>query len=434
MQIEKAYEITDAKIQFVSLVDKAANKRQFLITKAEKGQAQFTTYGRIIKVDAATHHVTGIVYEPFEEDTQGDFMTPAEIEKAAYWFAKNGDKIDLMHNFEALKSVAVVENWVTKSEETIAGEKLKKGTWLITVEIEDDAIWEKIEKGEITGFSMGGFGTHHEEDVPLDGLEKGAHNAPGTTEEKKSIFKKLAGLLGIDVVEKGEMADEYQRRQKSSGFWNAVDTLTALLSGGHWDYTVDRYVYDFESNEERIREALEDFNTIVTSVLTEGNIAKMLAAAPPDTPIQKAGRKMSGKNKQKLDEIRNALETFAKEFEENDEEEENEVNKEDIQKMIDEAIAKMAPKPADTPPAAGASENGGLTIETVEKAVEATIQKLLKPEPEELTPENLEATIEKVVQKAMEPILKARGLATNLNDDGNPVHKSEDDHYLKGYL
>ena len=36
-KIEKAYAITDAKISFVSLVDKAANKKQFLITKAEHG-------------------------------------------------------------------------------------------------------------------------------------------------------------------------------------------------------------------------------------------------------------------------------------------------------------------------------------------------------------------------------------------------------------
>ena len=36
--LEKAYEITDAKISFVSLVDKAANKRQFLFK--ERGRRQ----------------------------------------------------------------------------------------------------------------------------------------------------------------------------------------------------------------------------------------------------------------------------------------------------------------------------------------------------------------------------------------------------------
>lgn len=88
MKVEKAIEISDAKIQFVSLVDKAANKRQFLITKADDGQAQFSTLGKILKVDAETHYVTGIVYEPLIEDAHGNFMTESEIRKAAFWFAK----------------------------------------------------------------------------------------------------------------------------------------------------------------------------------------------------------------------------------------------------------------------------------------------------------------------------------------------------------
>lgn len=40
-KIAKAYAITDAKISFVSLVDNAANKKQFLITKSEDGAGKF---------------------------------------------------------------------------------------------------------------------------------------------------------------------------------------------------------------------------------------------------------------------------------------------------------------------------------------------------------------------------------------------------------
>ena len=43
--VTKSYEITDARIQFVSLVDKAANKKTFLLTKAENGNAGFQTNG-----------------------------------------------------------------------------------------------------------------------------------------------------------------------------------------------------------------------------------------------------------------------------------------------------------------------------------------------------------------------------------------------------
>lgn len=70
--LRKACEITDAKIQYVSLVDKAANLRKFLLTKADDGKASFTTYGRILKTDAANHYVTGIVYEPMAEDSHGN--------------------------------------------------------------------------------------------------------------------------------------------------------------------------------------------------------------------------------------------------------------------------------------------------------------------------------------------------------------------------
>ena len=105
-RIAKAYAITDAKISFVSLVNKAANKKQFLITKSEKGAANFATFGRILKADADSHFVTGIVYEPMVEDTQGNYMTEEEITKAAYWFAKNGNQVDLQHCFEKCDGAA----------------------------------------------------------------------------------------------------------------------------------------------------------------------------------------------------------------------------------------------------------------------------------------------------------------------------------------
>lgn len=428
MQIEKAIEMMDAKIQFVSLVDKAANKRRFLITKAENGQAQFTTYGRIIKADAQAHLITGIVYEPMTEDTDGNFMTAEEIEKAAHWFAKHSNRIDLQHNFEALEGAYVVENWVAKSDMVVGDEEVKKGTWLITVETENAAVWDAVQKGELTGFSMGGIGKYGTEDIPLDK----AADKPPSPEEKKGIFKKLAGFFGLDVVEKGDMTDEFQRQQKSSGFWNAVNTLTDLLARGYWDYQSDRYVYDFENNETLIRSALEEFSTIVTGVLAEGNLAMTLSASPPDNPILKAGKKMSSKNKQKLDEITNALAAFAKEFDENNIEEDTEVNKEEIQKMIDESIQKASTPPADPPPAAAAGEGEALTTEAIQKMVEEAVQKAMNPDPEPLTAETIQEFIDESVQKAMDPILKARGIATNLNDQG--IGKEQKPHYLTGIL
>lgn len=186
----KARRISDAHIQFVSLVGKAANKKTFLIAKAENGQASFSAYGRIVKTDSDAHYVTGIVYEPMSVDAQGDCMTEDEIRKAAYWFAKNGSGVDIQHNYEKLEKAAAVESWIAPADLEIGKEKIKKGSWLMTVEIDDRDIWSAVEKGEITGFSMGGQGVYTEEDTDPDVIDKA---------KDKSLFKKLAKTLGIDL-------------------------------------------------------------------------------------------------------------------------------------------------------------------------------------------------------------------------------------------
>ena len=425
MNVQKAIAITDAKISFVSLVDKAANKRNFLITKAEDGQAQFSTYGRIVKTDVEHHFVTGIVYEPMTEDAHGNFMTEEEITKAAYWFAKNGDGVDLQHSFETLEKADVVESWVAKSDFECNGETVKKGTWLMTVEVTDEDVWDAVQKGEITGFSMGGVGKYDTEDTELENNNVEKTATPDTqTTERKGIFKKLAAMFGLDVVEKGAMEEEYNQRAKSSNFWTAFYTLEDLLY--RYDYSQDRWT--FESDEATIRDALADFNKIISDILTESSIAKSLA-------VEKAGKKLSAKNKESLTSIYNNLGTFLAEVE--DEQEETEMTKSEIEQMVAEAVAKAtepaAPAAEETPAAPETDAPAEITAESVQKMVDAAIEKALAPK-EELTADDVNDIVEKAVKKALEPIMKARALPTSIGDgDAEPVEKG-DKHYLTGIL
>lgn len=415
MKVKKSYEITDAKISFVSLVDKAANKKQFIITKAEDGEASFTSSGKILKVDDVHHYVTGIVYEPMIEDAHGNFMTEDEIIKAAYWFAKNGDNVDLQHSFEALSDATVVENWVTKSDTRIDNIEITKGTWLMTVEVTDSDVWDKIQKGELTGFSMGGVGKYSEDDVDLNNIEKGDNPKSMNTEnntEKKGIFKKLAEAFGLEVIEKGAMTEEFNKRTRSNQFWSAFSTLEDLLRS--WDWRNDTYV--FETDEETIRTALEEFSTILTGILTQDSITKAITAGDMEitkSAVIKSGKKMSIKNKTKLDEISQALSDFTKEFDDNnqdDEEEEKDVQKDDIQKMIDEAVQKAIEKAQGEEPTTEPAANG-----------------------EEVTADDIQKMIDAAITKAVAPILKSRGLPNNLNEE-QEIEKQENQHYLSGIL
>ena len=439
--VQKAYEITDAKISFVSLVDKAANKRQFLLKKAEDGKASFTTYGRIVKMDADNHYVTGIVYEPMEEDSHGNYMTAEEITKAAYWFSKNGDKVDLQHSFEPLNNATVVENWVAKADFKIGDEIVKEGTWLMTVEVADEGVWDSIEKGDITGFSMGGLGIYSEEDVELSDVNKQQEAS-----EKRGLLKKLGEAMGIGVVEKGAMAELYEERSKGSLFWNAFNSLEEVLYS--YDQITGRWRY--ESDEGRVRECLEDFSNIITSILTgRESITKAIQS---DRPVEKAGKKMSGKNKDMLTGIYESLGSFLKEFEEpdveDDDKEGKEVTKQEVEsivaKSIEAALEKAkkteetANEPANEPEEKDAAGKGvkksdEITPDSINAMVEAAIAKALAPTHETVTAEQVQDMITAAVEKAVDPVLKSRGLPSNLNSSSGTVEKSQE-HYLHGIL
>lgn len=424
-QIAKAYAMTDAKISFVSLVDKAANKKQFLITKSRDGAANFATYGRIIKADADSHYVTGIVYEPMVEDTQGNYMTEEEITKAAYWFAKNGNQVDLQHCFQKCDGAEVVESYVAKCDMEIEGQQIKKGTWLMTMEISNDDVWDSIQKGDITGFSMGGVGVYSTEDIDLP-VEK--------QEAPKGLFRKLAKAMGFDVVEKGAVRDNFKRRVKEDNFYSAWYALRSSLEGNFYNAETGAWEWGYNSDEETIRSALEDFNDIVTELLTsDGSIVKSLekAAKEAPEPIQKAGKSLSSKNLNTLKGIYDTLGSFLSDFSEEDEPENN-VKKEDkdmtheeVQKVVSEEVAK-------------AVEPITKQLEAITKASES--EEHNEPQSAEVTPESVAKMVGDEVTKAMEPLAKAieplmksRALPGNLNGTADVIKEDgEEQHYMTG--
>ena len=386
-EIMKTRSISDAQIQFVSLVDKAANKKSFLIAKAEDGKASFSAYGKIVKTDTDSHYVTGIVYEPMTEDSQGDYMTEEEIRKAAHWFAKNGDGIDIQHNFEKFEKAEVVENWIAKADFEIGKEKVKKGTWLMTVEITDPDVWAAVEKGKITGFSMGGTGIYSEVDADPDSLSKS---------EGKSLFKKLAKMFGFEVVEKGTFADKHAESKKQSDFYNAFYDLQNILYS--YDPTLGKYKY--ETEPETIKECLKEFSETIEQVLASDTV-----------PVMKAGKTLSAKN---IASLKSIYESIGKLLEEAGETEEK-MTKAEVMDFIKNEIQKAE---------SGNSKDSDKLDEKTKKFIVDTIKEVLAE-----SQKNKSVTKEEVaemVKSAMEPLYKARGIVTNLNGEPEPVGKSDD--------
>lgn len=98
----------------------------------------------------------------------------------------------------------------------------------MTVEISDDKIWNRIEKGEITGFSMGGVGEYATEDVDIDNLEKSFSDA--TPKKRRGIIKTLLSLLDGEKQEETEVTKDEMKAIVSETIEKSAGSIAAEVA------------------------------------------------------------------------------------------------------------------------------------------------------------------------------------------------------------
>lgn len=347
-------ELINAKITHVSYVDKAANQKQFFFMKSEK-QPDFQKEIKVIaKADDAQRLVYGIVYEPHVEDAHGDYMTPAEIEKAAHGFLKDAREIDKQHDFQGGVG-EVVESYIAPSDFEMGDEMIKKGSWVLVTKASDE-IWEQIQKGEITGYSMAGTAD----------IGKQEDHKPASDE--KGLFSLLKNFFS-----KGEVKNRYDKGRMRREFWAAQDALNSVLY--KWDSYDDE---DLETDPDKVRSALQDFVEITQEILLTDDLAGIQTDPPEE--VVKAGKKFSAANLNELKNARAAIDNLLSQAEEKEENEE--VKKEDLQKMLEETIAPVVKRLDDLEKGEGEQQpdpQENQTDEAVAKEMAAAVEKALAP-------------------------------------------------------
>lgn len=254
-----AAELKNAKITHVSYVDKGANKKTFFLTKSAE-EPTFTKQVKLYTKSDEQQLVYGVVYEPLVEDAHGDFMTAPEIEKAAHIFLKDARNIDTQHDFQTGVG-EVVESYVAPVDFTIGEQLITKGSWVLVTKATEE-VWEKIKKGEITGYSMAGI---------AESIEK-QEQAPSAPNEK-GLFEVLKDFFTGASIQKGKMRERYEANQKHRNVWAAFDGLEGEFYESLWEnHTPD--VADFA----RLKEAAQDFVDILNEIKTEGDVQKALEA------------------------------------------------------------------------------------------------------------------------------------------------------------
>ncbi|MCY9262944.1 XkdF-like putative serine protease domain-containing protein [Bacillus haynesii] len=369
-------ELVNAKITHVSYVDKAANQKQFFFMKSEK-QPDFQKEIKVLtKAEDEKKLVYGIVYEPDTLDAHGDFMTAAEIEKAAHGFLKDAREIDKQHDFQGGVG-EVVESYVAPADFEVNGETIKKGSWVLVTKASDE-VWEQIKKGEITGYSMAGTA----ETIEKQKEKSFSHSA----NEEKGLFNLLKNFFT-----KGEVQDRFNYGRSGREFWAAQDALNSVLF--NWRSPNE----EMETDPEKIREALQDFVNIAQEILIADDIQKAIGPKPEE--LQKAGRKISAANLQEIKSAHTALGNLLSQTEA--EKEEDELKKEDIEKLLDDKLNPITKRLDEIEKEAEPAEGDGKDEEqSLVKQMDELLEQKLSP-----------------IQERLEAVEKSRGISKQAGSD-----------------
>lgn len=155
------------EITFTHMVLAVGKERRLInLGEVEQPTTKCVDFIEVSKADADERRVTGVVLQPEVVDAQGDIYSAQVIKDAAHAFLaqyNERNKLGVQHSVKAgspvsmfPKGLYLVESYVTPVEMVINGKVVKKGSWLMTVFVEDDEIWAKVKSGGIRGFSIGG--------------------------------------------------------------------------------------------------------------------------------------------------------------------------------------------------------------------------------------------------------------------------------------
>jgi len=102
--------------------------------------------------------VYGVVLEPDLPDSQGDDVTPEDIEKACHAHMQEALAPDVQHSGRDA-GATLIENYIAPQDLLLQGQPVRKGAWVQAYQVDDPVVKQEIADGKLTGFSLEGTGT-----------------------------------------------------------------------------------------------------------------------------------------------------------------------------------------------------------------------------------------------------------------------------------
>jgi len=141
-------------------------------------------------------------YIYFSEDT---------IRKASELFLMRSNQNNATYEHEKkLKGLSVVESWIIEDEKkdksNLYGFSLPKGTWMISMKVNNDEVWNDVKEGKVKGFSIEGYFA--------DKFEMSSEE-----DEATEVIMELKKLLGIELESYTDYPKQAQENAKVALRW-----------------------------------------------------------------------------------------------------------------------------------------------------------------------------------------------------------------------
>jgi len=150
----------------ISLVDLPAMEQEF-IALSKQNLLQFAT------IDKEQKLLLGVVLEPDKQiprrdEKRGDFTVEFDketVKELSHSFFKNGHQKNssIEHDTKnPIEGVTIVESWLVQDpkndKSNLYGIECNVGTWVATMKVDNDAIWNNyVKEGKVKGFSISAF-------------------------------------------------------------------------------------------------------------------------------------------------------------------------------------------------------------------------------------------------------------------------------------
>ena len=180
----------DAGITAVSVVNSPAIEENFIALKKHELELKEVSEEKRILMGAALIPNKQIYRQNGKEEYY-IYFSKKTVRQASELFLMRGNQNNATYEHkQELNGMSVVESWIIEDEKTDKSKlydfNLPKGTWMISMKVNNDEVWNDVKAGKVKGFSIEGYFA--------DKYEMSLEN-----KNKEEIINKLKGLLELET-------------------------------------------------------------------------------------------------------------------------------------------------------------------------------------------------------------------------------------------